>query len=247
MCDEKQLNKKWRETLDDGITNPDWDIYDATIKEVLAGYNGRLKRNVDWKLVKAMLWVESSGPKGIGGAWRKAVMQIGSNKNDPGWSIVKAGVTGDTAKSEGSELILSDEDKRLFKAAAIDTPSVNIRAAIVYLLTRMARTAYVEEFDPQDASEHTYTVQAGDTYSGLQKKLGTTVKVLEAMNTTKLLKPGQVLKYKKAQVVRRIVEWRTFDTATIATRYNGGGDPTYSCKLDYALKLFKQLKPETRR
>jgi hypothetical protein len=32
-----------------------------------------------------------------------------------------------------------------------------------------------------------------------------------------------------------IVGWKAATTTTIAARYNGGGDPDYSAKLDYLL------------
>ena len=48
---------------------------------------------------------------------------------------------------------------------------------------------------------------------------------------------GPNLKYQPAKVQQVIAGWRTISTESIARRYNGGGDPYYSKKLDYALRL----------
>lgn len=239
MCDYKLLSSKWKETVNDGLTNSEWDSYDKTIVDIVTAHNMSLKINLDWKTVKAMLWTESGGPAGKD--WNRRVLQIG-NAGDPGWSVVMAAVNKNSQKSEGAELILSDSDRILFKSTSIDTPGTNINAALVYLLTRLAITGYVLEYNREDTKEHEYTVGKGDNYYDLQKKLGTTVAVLEELNGKSSLRLGQKLKYRKAQMVRKITSWRSFDHSTIQTRYNGNGDTFYACKLDYVKELLAKLQ-----
>jgi hypothetical protein len=50
------------------------------------------------------------------------------------------------------------------------------------------------------------------------------------------------LKYRKASVQKVIASWRHISTTSIAQRYNGGGDPNYAKKLDYALSLVREGK-----
>lgn len=43
-------------------------------------------------------------------------------------------------------------------------------------------------------------------------------------------------------MMRVISSWRTISTAMIAQRYNGGGNPLYAQKLEYAFGLVKDGK-----
>jgi len=77
----------------------------------------------------------------------------------------------------------------------------------------------------------------------IAKAHGSTVDTLKKLNpTAAVLRPGQVLKYQKASVQRVITSWRHMSTTLIARRYNGGRDPYYAKKLDYALSLIRQGK-----
>jgi hypothetical protein len=56
-----------------------------------------------------------------------------------------------------------------------------------------------------------------------------------------VIRVGDKLQYRKAANKRAIVGWRDWNFATIADRYNGGGDADYSAKLSYVYKLFDKL------
>lgn len=128
---------------------------------------------------------------------------------------------------------------------SIDKPEVNIRAAIAYLYTRLAKFEIQSIPDPKDARIYEYEVKSGDNLSAIANKHGTTLNDLQSRNPAAkvMIKPGQKLKYRKAKMGMVIVGWRNITTAEVASRYNGGGDPDYSSKLDYILKdVFPKLK-----
>lgn len=56
------------------------------------------------------------------------------------------------------------------------------------------------------------------------------------------MRAGQILKVQKGSNKRVITGWRQITTTAIALRYNGGGDPYYAAKLDYALSLILKGK-----
>jgi LysM repeat protein len=232
------LSRGWTNTVDNGVANASWDAYVATIQTEVQVYNTRFAGSgytaVDWKLCKAILWVESGGPTSP--AWTKRVMQIG-NPGDPAYGTLKGG--GSTVSLIVSTSLASDLQHK-----SIDDPQLNIRAAIAFLFLRMAQFEDKSVIDPAETADHTYTVVPGDNLSAIGRKVGTTVEVLKAMNpgADKMIKPGQVLKYRKAAVRTVIVGWRAFNTANIAQRYNGNGDPNYAEKLNYVLDLFTKLK-----
>lgn len=58
--------------------------------------------------------------------------------------------------------------------------------------------------------------------------------------TSDMLRPGQSLRFQKGSVQRIITGWHQITTAQIARRYNGGRDPRYAEKLDYALGLLRK-------
>ncbi len=55
-----------------------------------------------------------------------------------------------------------------------------------------------------------------------------------------VLRPGQVLQFQRASVQRVITGWRALTSGLLQMRYNGGGDPSYDKKIDYALRLVRQ-------
>jgi hypothetical protein len=166
-------------------------------------------------------------------------MQIG-NRGDPAHGVLLRG-------GEGSDLIMSsDLVKLLAKTDSIDKPEVNIRAAIAYLFTRMAKYETRSIENPFSGDKPlSYTVAAGDSFSKIAAKVGTTVANLEVHNRNvkpSALRPGMVLSYIPAFMMRFVSGFRAFQTATVADRYNGGGDPEYSAKLSHLLlKVFPRL------
>ncbi|MEW5786970.1 MAG: LysM domain-containing protein [Pseudomonadota bacterium] len=83
----------------------------------------------------------------------------------------------------------------------------------------------------------------GDSLEKIAKAQGSTVDTLKSLNPlVGVLRPGQVLMYQKASVQRVITGWRSRSTALIAQRYNGGGDPNYARKLEYASTLVRNRR-----
>ncbi|WP_454764001.1 LysM peptidoglycan-binding domain-containing protein [Cupriavidus campinensis] len=157
-------------------------------------------------------------------------MQIGV-RGDPGLASFLSG-------KEGGDLIVTPAWKgRLTMQSARAMPTHNIRAGIGYLLMRMA----IFEFRSMacaDSRVYETTVKAGDSFDKIGKMQGTTIDNLKKLNPhVVMLRPGQILKYQKASHQRVITGWRVISTASIANRYNGGGDPNYVKKLDVALTL----------
>jgi LysM repeat protein len=233
------LSQKWKDSVEPGVTDAAWDKYDSVIQIEIAASNLRLKnipgyKTVDWKVVKAMIWVESGANSP---AWNTAPIQIGV-PGDPGLGVLQRG-------ENGSDLIMTtDLANRVKNTQLVSTdPNLNIQAGIAYLFTQMSKSEIISVVD--DPSVLNYTVAAGDSLDKISKKLGTTVDNLKSQNpgAGAMIHPKDVLKYQKAMMKRQIMGWRDFNVmTTIADRYNGGGDPDYAAKLVYVLDLFKKLK-----
>jgi len=224
--------ERWQDYVNGSTQHPDqWNGYDCDIRSAVTEYNRYLMGNagyqpLDWQMVKAMVWVET-GPGSE--AWPNKPMQIG-NLGDPGLNTLLRG-------EEGSNLILPPAIRtRLNAALARTVPAWNIRAGIGYLLTRLAK------FDVQsvrDADDKVYevTVKAGDSLDKIASAQGSTLVEMRALNpNAAVLKPGQVLKYRKAAMRKVITGWRPVTTQNIAVLYNHG-DAAYIRKLDYVLTL----------
>jgi hypothetical protein len=235
----KSKYELWKETVEDGVSNASWDVYDTTIKLEVAEYNTRLSgtpgyKKVDWQLIKALLWTESGGPKNK--TWKTRVMQIG-NSGDPGYDTIKNG-------KEGAAVVASARVQSDIAKGNINEPHLNVRVAIAYLFTRMAKFENKSVVDSSDPKVFPYTVAKGDKgLADIAGKVGSTTELLQKLNPSKkILHLGDVIQCQKASIKMVISGWRTFDTATIAARYNGGGDDRYAEKLDYVLALFARLK-----
>ena len=230
------LSEKWKKTVDDGLTNAIWDAYDAVIKAEVTAYNTKFANSpgyhkIDWKLIKAVVWVESGGPTSP--AWKTRVMQIG-NPGDPALAVLKGA-------TEGADLVMSEQLKKDV-VGKINEPTVNVKAGIAYLVTRLAKSEFQSVLDAADTKTFEYTVVAGDSLEKIAQKVGTTVDVLKKLNpTVKLLQPKQIIVCRKAKLKRVITGWLPCDSVNIARRYNVG-DPNYSAKLDYVMGLLEKLK-----
>lgn len=228
---------KWKATLDKATSDAKWNDYDCEIRTAVGEFNTHLAGSagylpLDWRLVKAMLWTETGAERK---EWKTKPMQIGV-PGDPGLASLLSG-------TEGGELILPPLWKSRLSAVSAQTiPSQNIRAGIGYLLMRMANFGY-KSVPAADTKTYEVIVKAGDNLDKIAKAQGTTIELLKKLNpAANVLRPGQVLKFQKASIQRVITGWRIISTASIALRYNGGGDPNYAKKLDYALSLVQKTK-----
>ncbi|KND59258.1 hypothetical protein BVER_01121 [Candidatus Burkholderia verschuerenii] len=185
--------------------------------------------SLDWKLIKAMIWVETGADSP---EWRSKPMQIGV-PGDPGLSSLLSG-------HEGGDLIISPGwTGRLTPVTIRTIPAYNIRAGVGYLLTRMADFEYRSTVDARSV-EYDVTVKLGDSLERIAKDQKSTVDILKRLNPSiGHLRSGQTIRCRKGAIRKVITGWRHISTDSIARRYNGGGDPYYAQKLDYALSLIR--------
>ncbi|MGE9552014.1 LysM peptidoglycan-binding domain-containing protein [Erwinia amylovora] len=231
---KKSSFQKWQGGIDAATKDARWSMWDCTIQTTVNDYNHHLFGTsgftpLDWKIIKAMLWVESGA---LHREWKVKPMQIGV-AGDPGLESFLSG-------HEGGELIIPALWKgRLTSSKARAHPEDNIRAGTGYLLMRLAKFDHKSVMVP-NTEIFEITVESGDSLSKIAKKNGSTLAALQELNPGAVnLKPGQVLKVRKARIQRYIREWRSISTSTIAILYNGGRDPFYARKLDYALNAIK--------
>lgn len=230
------LSRGWTNTIDAGLTDPSARRYDATIDTTVTEYNTRLTPTTgyvpaDWKLIRAMIWVESGGPKAS--AWNGRVMQIG-NAGDPGYNALRNG--------EGAApLVVALATLQRIAAAKpgdINDPFFNIEVGIGYVWTRLCRTDMGMIVD--DPTERTHTVgPKGEIASRLVQSEGTTLQDLQALNpgiNVNALTPGAVLRIRRTHTGRRIKDWLAFTPENIARTYNVG-DPAYADKLRYVMSV----------
>ena len=174
-----------------------------------------------------MVWTESGGPDNQ--AWKTRPMQIG-NPGDPGLAALLGG-------QEGGDLVLTADQKRSL-GQGVGTPAANILAGVAYLLMRSGNYQFQSVASTTDLTTYEVTVKPGDSLDKIARANGTTVAMLGSMNPAAkaIIKPGQVLKYRKAAIQKVVTTWQTVNTAFAALRYNKG-DPAYQKKLEYCLLI----------
>ncbi|WP_198088851.1 LysM domain-containing protein [Variovorax sp. E3] len=218
---------------EDGIDKADdaWDAYDCELRAAVGEYNRHLASSpgfvpLDWKVVKAMLWVETGAknPK-----WRTRPMQIG-NEGDPGLQSLLLG-------NEGGDLVVPPSMRPYLSIeSARQQPAQNIRAGIGYLLMRMANFAFKSVPGP-DARVLEITAAPGDSLDRIAKAQGSTLEVMKKLNpSVGVVHAGDVLKYQKASIQRVITGWNPLSAGSIAQRYNSG-DSRYASKLQHAARV----------
>jgi hypothetical protein len=228
------LDKRWTNTIDTSLDHDGARRYDDTISRWVADYNKRLDGTpgyvaADWKLIRAMAWVESGGPKAA--AWNGRVMQIG-NAGDPGYASLK--------NHEGATTVVvprSTLDK-IAKAGPgdINEPFFNVEVGIAFVWTRLCKTDIGTVVDDPTARDHTVTGKR-ETASAVARAEGTTLGDLREANpgvNLNRLHQGEVLHFHKAHTGRKIIGWYPFTADVIARRYNVG-DPSYADKLRYVM------------
>lgn len=230
------LSRGWTNTIDAGLTDPSARRYDATINTIVTEYNTRLASTpgyvpADWKLIRAMIWVESGGPKGS--QWNGRVMQIG-NAGDPGYNALR--------NQEGAVpvVVAPATLQRIAdaKPGDINDPFFNVEVGIAYVWTRLCKTDMGTIIDDPNVYEHTVAPR-GEIASRLAHAEGTTLQDLQAMNpgvNLNALRGGSVLRFHRSHTGRRIKEWMAFTPENIARTYNVG-DPAYADKLRYVMSV----------
>lgn len=238
--------EEWKSGREKAIGNPDWYIYDNTIRKLVSEMNQHLSMSknieqykpLDWKLIKAMIWTETGATSP---AWKTRTMQIG-NIGDSGilevtiparprkYNIIVPKVWGKYLKNK-SDMIKTN-------------PEYNIRAGIALLMIKMSekdKTIY------DDEKEYIYEVVKGDLgYSSIATKTGTTQGILTTLNGVKVIHPGDKLKYKKAHLEQYIPGWKLFTPQNIQIQYNrdpgraitsNPGDVNYADIIKYVYDL----------
>ncbi|HWW73455.1 MAG TPA: LysM domain-containing protein [Duganella sp.] len=228
--------EKWQDGISKAVGNSHWDTYDNELKTAVSEFNQHLKstpgyRQLDWLLIKAMLWTESGASSS---EWRTKPMQIGVAGD--------AGLASFLSGREGGELILPPKwQRRLTTGTVRSMPAHNIRAGIGYLLMRMANFEFQSVLVADATGMLEVTIKPGDSLAKIAKAHGSTPEIMKKLNpTSTVLRPGHILKFQKGSVQRVITGWRQITTDQVARRYNGGGDPRYAQKLDYALGLLRK-------
>jgi len=112
------------------------------------------------------------------------------------------------------------ELSKAIKVDSINDPTLNIKAGVAYLLTRLVTLRRKSERDKIDLKDYTYTIVANDTLEKIAMKVGTTVDELMSSKAG-VIHPKEVLKYHQAKMVDYISGWRGFTLELIVERYNG--------------------------
>jgi hypothetical protein len=228
--------EKWQGGIGRAVGNASWDSWDCEIQVAVNEYNRYLSgvagyRPLDWRLVKAMTWVETGANSS---EWRIKPLQIGV-PGDPGLASFLHG-------NEGGDLILPTTWKgKLTMASARSNPVHNIMAGIGYLLMRMATFEH-RSVPVADTIVRDIIVRPGDSFHKIANAHGSTIEVLKRLNPgITILRPGQILKCRKASIRRVITGWRAIYAESVALRYNSmRQDKNYAKKLHFALSLINQ-------
>ncbi|HEY6967723.1 MAG TPA: LysM domain-containing protein [Candidatus Angelobacter sp.] len=215
------------------LFDPRWNKYDDIIKKEVNYCNELFKKQypegfqpLDWRRVKAMLWVEVKGPDDSRdpNEWLVWPMQIGRRKGDPAMPVIKYG-------QENTDRYVPAELRDKLKHQRM-TAELNIRAGVAYVYDR-AIASWKNVWRINDPTERTYRLKPGDTLERLAKDLHTTVGELLQHNgltneTAKSLQPRHELKYRLAE---EVPQWRDWPTASFL--YNSGrNDPDYGNKVE---------------
>lgn len=242
------LDPDWLNTIEDGVTNVAWDAHDPILMSEVDSLNTRLPARIpsfsriDWRLAKAMLWVESGGPSRFNNntkrfesnpSWSGRVLQIG-NAGDPAYGVVKD-------KKDRVSLVV---DEQFNPNVSIETPGNNIKFGLIYLVQKHVSAKWDSVVDPRDSRRYEITAKPGDSLDKIARDVGSTTDLLKRLNPGKdrMLRPGDKVQYQKAALRLVATGWTAVTTATIAERYNGGGDSNYKAKLDHVIEVLGRLR-----
>ncbi|NHZ66745.1 LysM peptidoglycan-binding domain-containing protein [Massilia genomosp. 1] len=227
--------EQWQQGVVNGAGKPEWNIHDCDIRVAVNEYNRHLAATpgysaLDWLYVKGMLWTET----GAGSSeWKIKPLQIGV----PG----DKGMMALLGNHEGGDLIMPPAYRSGTSSGMVRTnPTHNIRAAIGYLLMRLAKYEFQSIREPGSRVEEV-KVDSGDTLERIASKNKSTVEVLRELNPrANVLHKGDVIKFQKAKTAKVITGWRPINHSNIARWYNGGGDEMYVRKLDFVMPYVRK-------
>lgn len=235
-----QVSILWKHGLHNALQNPSrWAAHDLTIQRSLDEYRQRLKYtnipNIDWELVKVVLWVESgAGEKNL--AWFRKPMQIG-NLGDAGLDVVFNG-------REKIDIILPAElRKGITERDVENNPQINIKFGLAYLLNRLCESEITSQPD-MESSVFNYEVKPGDSLAGIAKQSDSSVNHIKYINglISEDIKPNMVLRVQRVITGRKITRWKSINFENISA-YNGAGkgagDSLYKQKLMFAYGILK--------
>ena len=230
------LSSKWTATMDAAVADQRSSAYDQTIQAELRDYTTRLGSTPgytepSYKLIKALLLIESGGPAAP--AWTGRVAQIG-NLGDAGYGVLKSG-------AENSALVMSPDFRGALASKPISDSVLNVRAAIALIFTKAVQAATGSVVDARDPQLRQHVVSKGDTFGRIARTESSTVPDIRASNPgiSPTLRLKEKINYHHATMVSQITGWSLIDATFLARRYNGGGDPDYEEKLRYVVGLLK--------
>ena len=203
-----EISKEFKDTINRSKNNKEFDKYDADIMSAVAAFNRHLKDSegyvdLNWLLIKSMVWVETGGPnlwsakdkKYVSNSrWETQPMSMGSNPKDPGLEglmLSKSRGTFELFVPSEYRVGLGDESK------IKKDPVINIQAGIAYLLLRFAKLVEKSVVDV-GSKDYEYTIKDGDSFWKIAKENRTTAENLQEMNRGVVLKKGNKVVYKKA-------------------------------------------------
>ena len=215
-----------------------WNAYDQDTQNIVSQYNDYLRgtpgyQSLDWQLIKAMLWVETS-PTAPDNQWDTAPMQS-ANKGDSGWSDIM---------NNGDKMSLIVP---LNLRSAVASPNLraadNIAAGVGYLLYRAAEFGSQTQVDKNDIKS--VVVSHGDSLYSIARKVGTTEQVLRDMNSHAPLYPLKVgikLNYAPAKTVTVITGWQSIDPQSTYRLYNANRRGAYGEEVQFTYDLIRKNK-----
>ena len=215
-----------------------WNAYDQDVQNIVSDFNNYLRTtpgyvSLDWRLIKAMLWVET-GPYAERNLWYSKPMQS-ANHHDLGWpEMMRSG------NRDRMHLIVPPNLRGAVASPNL-TPRDNIVAGVAYLLYSAAETGPKTVIDKQDVK--TVTVARGDSLYLIARQVGTTEPVLKDMNSRMTLfplQPGMKLTYSPAKTIVSILGWRPINPQSTYRLYNGHPGTDYGNKVQFLYDLIKQ-------
>jgi hypothetical protein len=240
-----------------------WNQYDSVIQEAVETANRKFAgiqhyKNLDWLIVKAMIWTEVLAGPGTR-EWETRPMQIGKYK-DPGWNTL-ADLPQYTRKNdrEKAKLIIPAELVKEMRIKGKYNPAVNIRAGVFWLCYNAAAISDDKVSIDDGHIPLSYEIGSNRKFGRLQVPntlagpLKTTQEVImkdtqehcHCVIDPKKLHTGDVLYYHNAHLVWTIVGWKDWEEAVAA--YNGQGDDNYMDKFHERLLEVREADHDTKK